>query len=95
MPIAGGPPRAVTIGTTSTLILMANQSRKRVYLVNDSTEAIYIARADSAAMNAGIRLNPAGGSFVDEPDTRGEIYTGPYYGICNSGSMNLAVEEDY
>jgi len=95
MPIIGGPPRAVTIGATSTLILQANSARKKVYLVNDATEEIYIARADGVALNTGIRLNAAGGSFYDERDTWGEIYTGPYYGICTSGGMNLCVEEDY
>jgi len=93
--IVGGPPRAVTVGTTSTLVLQANQARKSVTLVNDSTEPIYLGKADSAVMNAGIRLNAAGGSVTEVPDIFGRLYMGPWYAICTSGSMNLCVQEDY
>lgn len=91
---AGGPPRAISIGTTSTLVLKSRSTRKKVILVNDSDEDIYVARADSAVLNAGIRLNADGGALVDEPDTLGRIYTGPWYAICASGSKNLCVSED-
>lgn len=90
----GGPPRSVTVGTTSTLVSTARKRRK-IILTNDSDEEIYLARADSAALNAGIRLNADGGALIDEPDSTGFMYAGPWYAICASGSKNLCVSEDF
>ena len=91
---AGAPPRGVAVATTSTLV-STPRDRKKIVLTNDSDEDIYLARADSAVMNAGLRLNADGGSIVDEPDNTGYMYAGPWYAICSSGAKNLCVSEDF
>jgi len=78
---------AVTVGSTSTLVADANADRKSITLVNDSSESIYIALDEAAAMNSGVRLNSSGGEATIEN------YTGAVYAICASGSKNLTFIE--
>lgn len=72
---------AVTIGTTSTLIKSANESRKLLALVNDSDVNIFIALGAPAVMNSGIRLNANGGNIV----LASPVFMGDVYGITAAG----------
>lgn len=90
----GAPPVSVATGTTSILVARANQARMKMILINDSDTTIYITRGDFARLNAGIRLNANGGSLVDEPDSLGRIYTGPWSAISSAASKNLCVSEE-
>ena len=77
----------VSVGATSTTVLAANADRRYAIIVNDSDENIYLKLGSSAEMNKGIRINSAGGTFMEN------IYTGIITGICSSGSKNVTVTE--
>lgn len=85
---------ATTIGTASTLVISGNDNRRKITFVNDSDEDIYLGKGNPARSNVGVRLNAHGGSLVDEPDSLGYLYRGPWYAICASGSKVLAWTED-
>lgn len=76
----------VSIGTSSTQVLAANENRKLLILVNDSDENIYVSLGNTATLSNGIRLNADGGSFaLDNP-----IYKGVVNAISYSGNKILA-----
>ncbi len=77
----------VDVGSGSTPVLSANANRKKMILVNDSNETIYVNFSATAVLNEGIRLNANGGNVVDD------IYTGAVSAISASGSKNLTVTE--
>lgn len=77
----------VSVGDTSTTVLVLNTARIAAILVNDSDEEIYINLSGTAVMNEGIRLNAYGGSLIETE------YTGLITGICASGTKNLTVVE--
>jgi len=78
-------PDSVTVGSTSTEITGANNSRKYAIFVNDSDEIIYLSLGSAAVMNKGIRLNANGGAY----EIKDGFFSGVVYGICTSGSKNL------
>ena len=92
--LGGAPPLAATVGTTSVIVLRSNPTRKKVVFINDSDTAIYLARSQTAVVNAGIRLNATGGAFVDEPDVYGRMYTGEWSAISSAATKNLCISED-
>ncbi len=73
----------ITVASASTSVVSSNTNRNRVILVNDSSEAIYLALGATAVMNEGIRLNANGGSLIETE------YTGVISAICSSGGKNL------
>lgn len=81
---------AVTVGSTTTSVLSAKNSRKSATLTNDSDEVIYLALSGTAVMNEGIRLNASGGVYEINNTN---LYTGPVAAICASGSKVLVVTE--
>ncbi len=84
----------VSVQVTNTALLGQNKFRKKVILINDSDTTIYVAKGTVAALNAGIRINPAGANFIDEPDALGYLYIGPYAAICAAANKNLLVIEE-
>lgn len=84
---------AADVGSSSTLVLNANTSRKYALFVNDSDTAIYLALGQAAVVNEGIRLNPSGGSY--EMDAKlGNLYRGAMYAIHGeTGTKRLVVYE--
>lgn len=90
----GGPPGSVTVGTTSVRVAGSNMYRKKMTLTNDSDTVIYVAKANDAVLNKGIRLNANGGSVVDEPDLQNYLYTGPWAAISSAATKNLCVQEN-
>jgi len=92
--LGGGPPLNIAVGVASTPILGFTWGRKKLILVNDSVNIIYLARADIARLNAGIRLNANGGSWTEESDIFGRIYAGPWSAIATGAASNLCISED-
>jgi hypothetical protein len=92
--IGGGPPLGVNVGVASQIVVRDNQYRRKVTLVNDSANIIYVAKSDFAVLNAGVRLNANGGAIVDEPDQTGYIYTGPWSAICAVATQRLCIQEN-
>lgn len=80
----------ITIGSTSTLVMAANEARKFASLINDSDEEIYIALGVAAEMNKGRRINRRGGTLTI---SGGAPFRGVIYAICSSGSKNLCTAE--
>ena len=81
---------SVTVGSTTTVLLAANEARKYAVIVNDSDEAMYISLGADAVANNGIRLNASGGTLEIAGD---EPFRGAINGICASGSKNIATLE--
>lgn len=92
--LGGGAPLNATVGVASSIVVAAVQQRKKLILTNDSDTDIYLARGDNARLNAGIRLNAAGGSFIDEPDNIGRMYSGPWAAISSAANKNLCISQD-
>ena len=78
------------VGTTSSIVLAANDDRRAATFVNDSDTVIYLALGPSASLNSGIRLNPAGGSFEINYNNR---YSGAISAICSANNKNLCITE--
>jgi len=85
---------SITVGTTSVHVLRPNRLRKEATFTNDSDTAIYIAKADEATLNSGIRLSPYGGAAIILPDPTGRIYIGPVAAISSAATKNLCFTED-
>jgi len=92
--LPGGSPRAASVTTTSTIVVRENQGRKKLTLVNDGADIIYLCRGERAAINTGIRLNANGGSLCDEPDVYGRLYLGPWSAIVITTTSVLTIAED-
>lgn len=83
---------AGTAGTASTQILAANTSRAYAHFVNDSDEAIYLNLGGAAAVNTGVRINSAGGSYTLTP-ADGNLFTGAVTAVSSSGGKLVLVTE--
>lgn len=86
---------AKTVGATSTLVAKANPHRKRLYFVNNSIELMSLAPGNPAIAGSGVLLRASGGNHTDQPDPTHYIYKGPWFAICASGAMVLAITELY
>ncbi len=73
-----------TAGVTdaSVIVVVANEQRADIEIVNDLDVVVYLARGDTAVVGSGIRLNPNGGSY--SMDTQ-NLYLGAFSAICNIG----------
>lgn len=79
----------VTVGSSSTKVISADDDRIYALLCNDSDETIYLGLDTAAVMNKGPRLNANGGSYEIE----NSLFKGEIYAICASGSKNLTYTE--
>lgn len=85
----------VTVGGSSGTIVAANISRRELTIVNDhATQIVYLAlnttdgsTVPTAALNAGIRLNAAGGSWTTN------AYKGPVAAIASGAGTGVTVAE--
>lgn len=84
-------PSFVTVGSTSTVVLSADNAKKCEYIaiVNDSNQEIYIGIGSAAVVGSGIRLNSGGGSLVFESNNVPKVAINA---ICVSGSKNLTLQ---
>ena len=89
-PIEAMPGDAVTVGTTTTELIAANELRVFASIVNDSDEAMYLAFGEDAVMNSGYRINASGGSYVINDINLTLLAVN---GICASGQKNACVVE--
>lgn len=80
----------VSVDLISTLVLAVNSSRRYLFLVNDSDEAIYVSLGTAAVMNEGILLTAGGGALTLDTSS---MYRGAIYAICVSGNKNLTICE--
>ena len=94
MPYVQSKATSQTVTSASGIVLPGQPQRVKVSFCNTGASIIYLAKGTAAVAGAGIPLSPSGGSFTDERDGLGNIYTGIYSAIT-SGSMNLAIQEDY
>ena len=92
--LPGSSPRAVSVTTTSAIVVRENRGRKKLVLCNDGSDIIYLVRGQTAVINTGIRLNANGGSIVDEPDILGRMYLGPWSAIVATTTSVLTIAED-
>ena len=80
----------VSVGSSTTVVLAANEARVNAVIVNDSDEIVYIGRGNAAVLNEGIRLNASGGSYeIDSTN----LFRGAINGISTSGTKNVTVSE--
>ena len=78
---------SVSVGATSTAVLVANSDRIEAILCNDSDEVMYLGFGNDAVMNKGTRLNRWGGTIIVV------AFVGAVNAICASGSKNLCYSE--
>lgn len=92
--LPGSVPRNNALSTTSAAILTANPRRRLVVISNDDTAIVcYLARGQTAIVNAGIRLGP-GETLIDQPDIFGRMYYGVWSAVAASGTPELTVSEE-
>ena len=79
---------AGSAGTVTASMLAANAGRRYAQFANNTAGTIYLALGGAAAINAGIRLNPAGseGDCYEMTIGRGNIYTGAVHALHNDSS---------
>jgi len=92
--IGRGVPSGVTVGTASVSVVKANETRRRIVITNISDTRIDLVKGEVAILNQGIALNANGGVLVDEPDTDGFMYVGPWSAISSAATKLLAVHEE-
>lgn len=86
----------IDCGTTAIQVLAANPRRKKAIFVNNSDTTIFLFKGHpgSCALNAGMRLNAAGGSWEETPDVLGYFWRGPFSAITSAATKNLVVTEE-
>lgn len=93
--VGAGIGYGVACGVASVQVARASMLRKKIVFTNDSPSIIYLSKTDPAALNAGYRINPNGGTLIDEPDNLGYLYKGQWYAITVLAAQNLAVAEEW
>ena len=83
-------PTSASVGTSTTVVLAANASRKWASVVNDSANVVYLAVGNSAVLNTGIRLNANGGSVTFGGDN---LTTQAINGISGTAASVVTVQE--
>jgi len=81
----------VAVGVATGVVVPGNDRRKKLTFTNDSDSIIYLSKGPTAALNMGIRLNAAGGGFIDEIDAYGYLYRGAWSAISSGAGKNLCV----
>jgi hypothetical protein len=80
----------ISVGTSSTAVLPANDSREFLVLCNDSVNVIYLDLSGAAAVvGKGIRLNAGGGTITLERFTPNSAITA----IATAAGSNLCGQE--
>ena len=87
MPLA---PTSIAVGISSTQLVAFNSIRAGLTVINSSTGTIYLGLGNIAVLNAGIALNPSGGTWVMDEYT----YTnGQINAIAHAAATSVAVQE--
>jgi len=77
----------ITVGATSTTVIVATGKRRYAYIVNVSDETIYLALGATAVQGEGIGI-PAGTAYELGGDYP---YKGVINAICASGSKDITL----
>lgn len=64
--LTSNSPIAVSIGTSSTVVIAANSNRKGLILTNNSSAKIYLGLSNTAVLGSGVLLLPGGSFTMDE-----------------------------
>jgi hypothetical protein len=84
------------VTNTSKIIVSPNNRRRAVAITNSSPSVIWVNKGPTATVGQGIELNALGGSFTDDRDGDGSIYTDVYSAIAvTAGSNVLGHQEDF
>ena len=84
-----------TAGLVSAQLLAFNAQRKKLVIINDSANNVYLSKGTSVAVvGSGVTLLP-GGAWNMEPDTRGRIWKGAIQCISGVAGQNLSWIEDW
>ena len=79
------------VTAASTTIVPENYGRVSLVIVNDSDETIYLSEGGTAVVGSGIRINAAGGTYVESrADANHRIFGGAITAI-HGGAGNKAV----
>ena len=86
----------VSVGSSSTQLLAADADRLHAVITNISDETVYLSEGAAAEASKGYPLAPLGDPATEASRWRtGEgdvVFRGAVYGICASGSKNVAVQ---
>lgn len=87
--------KVASVSDSSSVVLFGNNRRRNVAICNTSYSDVYISKDPDAEIANGILLTALGGTYIDERDFDGAIYTGVYSAIAvTAGSNYLAISED-
>lgn len=86
-------PAFVSVGTSTTVILAANDLRLCVIIVNDAADDVYIGIGAAAVVGSGIRLNSGGGSLQIGGPGGIALTLQAINGISNTAAQNVTVQE--
>ena len=85
---------SVSVATSSTTVLQANDARVELTITNDGANVVYLllnttdgTTVPTATASNGIRLAASGGSWTTN------AYTGPVAGIALTGATTVCVSE--
>lgn len=82
---------SVTVGTTATLILAANDNRHSFLINNTSSGTVFIGPTSSVTTSNGISLLENGSLAEDSSGTK--LYQSDIYGIVAAGTSDVRVWE--
>ncbi len=77
------------VTNASTIVVVANDNRTDLEIVNDSDIVVYLARGNAAVIGSGIRLNANGGSYTMDMQN---LYHGYFAAICATDA-NITISE--
>ena len=96
MPFVKSAASTNVVTNASILVVPPNNRRRSIAFTNSSTSVIWLSKGPTAVVGQGILLNAAGGSYTDDRDADGAIYTDAYSAIAvTAGSNVLGEQEDY
>lgn len=91
--MSGQAPLGIAVTSGSTLVLSGNTARRSAVIINDSDTTMWAAIGQTAVINTGIRLNPAGGTMIISRG--GELFTTAAINAVHnqSGNKTMTVQE--
>mgnify|MGYP003152879956 CR=1 FL=1 len=87
-------PKAVSVGTSATLLIAANDSRVYLEIVNMDSAAIFIGEDSTVTISNGIQLGATTSREWERTHGNNEFfYTGTVYAVDASGTSDVRVWE--
>lgn len=85
-------PFAVSVGTSATLIIAANENRTSLYIQNSSGAGTVLVLGEDGTVTILNGIEVADGGLVVE-DMGHRLWKGPWFGIVAAGSADVRVWE--